>query len=269
MSPRAPSPWKEILANPGPDGHIVQLYQDDEFYGEAIAHFAAEGLAKGESIILVATAPHWVNISGRLASRGFSVQELFGRGQLTLLDADGTLPKFIVNNMPDAGIFKGLARATIEKARAGGKFPRVRWWGEMVNVLYVNGNGRGSTRLEELFGEVGREESVPVFCSFLMDKFDPKIYDGPLGDVCRTHAHLIPIDDEVRHRDIVDRAVAEVFGKIEGPLLRSMISQKARSGPVMPPSQALLLCLKEMQPHRFGDVLAAARKHEGTAGKTP
>ena len=35
--------WKALLANPGPDGHIVQLYQDADFYGEAISHFAAEG----------------------------------------------------------------------------------------------------------------------------------------------------------------------------------------------------------------------------------
>lgn len=32
-----PASWKELLANPGPDGHIVQLYQDVDFYGEAIS----------------------------------------------------------------------------------------------------------------------------------------------------------------------------------------------------------------------------------------
>src|ERR1700710_498332 len=82
------SDWKRLLAEPGPDGHIVQLYQDADFYGEAISHFAVEGLVRGESVILVATAPNWLNISRRLENKGFHPKELFDRGQLTLLDAD-------------------------------------------------------------------------------------------------------------------------------------------------------------------------------------
>jgi hypothetical protein len=256
--------WKELLASPGPDGHIVQLYQDDAFFGDAIAHFAAEGLARGESIILVATGPHWENVSGRLARKGLEVDDLRRRGQITLLDANRTLPTFLDHDMPDAKVFKDLARRTIQKARAGGRYPRVRWWGEMVNVLYEDGNGRGSTRLEELFDEVAHEESIAVFCSFSMDKFDRKIYDGPLGDVCRTHAHLIPAEDEVRYRACVDRAVADVLGTLEGPLLRSVLSWKGMSTG-MPAAQELLLALKEVVPDRFEGLLAAARRHDERA----
>src|SRR5688572_9947187 len=173
-----PRSWMQLLSEPGPDGHIVQLYQDPDFYGEAIRHFAAEGINKGESIILVATQPNWQNISGRLASKGFDTGELFSRGQLTLLDADQTLPKFMRDGTPDGKIFKSIAGQTIERARAGGKYPRVRWWGEMVNVLYLNGNPRGSNRLEELFDEVAHEHTIAIFCSFLMDKYDHSIYDS-------------------------------------------------------------------------------------------
>src|SRR5690242_3343304 len=127
MSRGIATSWRKLLAEPGENGHIVQLYQDDEFYGEAISHFAAEGLARGESIILVATEPHWKNISARLRGKGFNLEELFGQGQLTLLDADATLPKFMRGNTPDAGIFKPLAKQTIDRARAEGRYPRVRW----------------------------------------------------------------------------------------------------------------------------------------------
>ena len=242
------SPWRELLANPGPDGHIVQLYQDADFYGEAISHFAAEGIARGESIIIVATRPNWGNISGRLVGKGFSPDELFRRGQLTLLDAEATLPKFLVDDVPDARIFKPLAEATIERARAGGNFPRVRWWGEMVNLLYVVGNQSGSTRLEELFDQVAHEQSISIFCSFLMDKYDPRIYDTAFGDVCRTHAHVIPAEDYAMHRTVVDRAVGEVIGPIEGPLLRSLASWAPRHAHGMPASQSVLLWVKHAAP---------------------
>src|SRR5690349_14625340 len=117
MPARSTSPWRELLAEPGPDGHTVQLYQDPDFYGEAISHFAAEGFARGESIILVATASNWKNISGRLVAKSFDIEALQRQGQLTVLDADKTLPLFLSHQMPEAEKFKGIARATIRKAR--------------------------------------------------------------------------------------------------------------------------------------------------------
>lgn len=261
--------WRQLLAEPGEDGHIVQLYEDDDFYSEAISVFAAEGLVRGESIILVATQPHWQSISRRLHGKGFDTAQLFRDGQLTLLDADATLPRFMVGNRPDGDIFKPLARSTIEKARAGGKYPRVRWWGEMVNVLYVDGNVGGSNRLEEFFDQVAHEERIAIFCSFLMDKFDPSIYDEAFGNVCRTHSHVIPAEDYALHRQVVNRAVQDVIGELKGPTLQSLIAW-AGTPSRMPSSQALLLWVKERMPHSFAPVLARARQLEQElAGRAP
>jgi hypothetical protein len=255
--------WKDLLANPGPDGHIVQLYQDADFYGEAISHFAAEGLVRGESIILVATDPNWRNIAPRLESKGFQIADLFARGQLTLLDADETLPKFMAGGMPDGNIFKPLARETIEKARCGGKYPAVRWWGEMVNVLHVDGNGKASHRLEQFFDEVAHEESIAIFCSFLMDNYDPSIYDESLGNVCCTHSHLIPSDDYDRHREAVNKAIGDVLGPITGPLLNSLVTWAgAGAASAMPSSQAMLLWVKDTAPEYFGEVLEHAKRYD-------
>lgn len=262
MSDPISFPWKSLLANPGPAGHVVQLYQDDGFFGEAVSHFAIAGLLKQESIIIVATKPHWTNISGRLSSKGFDFDELRRRGQMILLDADETLPRFLDNNMPDARTFKGIAHATIDKARCGGRYPHVRWWGEMVNVLYVDGNSQGSNRLEELFDEVAHEKSIAIFCSFLMDKYDPKIYDGPLQNVCRTHAHLIPADNYEQHRRCVDRAVTQVFAGKENQFLDCLALSNFWACPGMPPAQALLLWLKKSLPHIADQVLTLARQYE-------
>lgn len=261
MSARATS-WKELLASPGPNGHIVQLYQDAEFHGEAIGHFAAEGLIGGESIVIVATAPNWAHLSVRLLSKGFDPDELIRRGQLVLLDAEATLATFMFGAMPDARRFKAVAEATIERARADGKFRRVRWWGEMVNLLYIDGNQSGSTRLDELFDDLRCEQSISILHSFLMDKYDPGIYDRAFGDVCRTHAQVIPVEDYAMHRQIVDRAVREVIGPIEGPLLKSLASWAQGRPSGMPSSQSVLLWIKDAVPTKFDEVLACARRHE-------
>jgi hypothetical protein len=135
----------------------------------------------------------------------------------------------------------------------------------MVNVLYVEGNPRGSDYLEELFDEVAHEENIAIFCSFLMDKFDPKIYDGAFGNVCRTHSHVIPVYDYAHHRLTVNRAVAEVVGEIKGPLLQSLVSWKGARTSLMPSSQALLMWVKEHLPKSFEPVLARARELEHEA----
>ena len=256
-----PASWRDLLADPGPAGHVVQLYQDEDFFGEAVAHFAAEGLAGNEAVILVATRSHWTNVSRRLATRGLDLDALFRRHQLTVLDADLTLPKFMAGNQPDARTFKDLAGQTIEKARAGGKFAGVRWWGEMVNVLYVGGNKRGSHRLEQLFDEVAHEQSIAIFCSFLMDKYDARIYDEDFGNVCGTHSHVIAAENVASHKEAVNRAIREVIGEIKGPLFRSLALWSGVPC-LMPSSQALLLWVKETLPVHFDEVIARSRAYD-------
>ena len=251
-----------MLSNPGPDGHIVQLYNDDDFYCEAISHFAAEGLVRGESVILVATPANWVNIARQLEGKGFNSSELFDKGQLTLLDANDTLPKFMKGGMPDGTIFKPIAADTIQKARCGGKFPRVRWWGEMVNVLYVEGREKASHQLEQFFDEVAHEQTVAIFCSFLMDQYDPRIYDETFNNVCLTHSHVIPMRNYDAHRHAVNAAITDIIGPIEGKQLRSLVNWSGKDTSGMPPSQAMLLWVRETMPDRFPRVLEKAKSYD-------
>jgi len=170
-------------------------------------------------------------------------------------------------SMPDGPLFLGIARNVISEARAGGKYPKVRWWGEMVNVLWERGDVAASMRLEDLFDQLAHQQEIAIFCSFLMDKFDPKIYDEAFGNVCSTHSHVIPADDYAAHRITVNRAVAEVIGDIRGPMLQKLVSWQGMPT-VMPSSQALLLWIREHLPAQFGAVLARARELELAHGKS-
>ena len=69
------------------------------------------------------------------------------RGQLTVVDADELLPRFMRAAMPDSPLFLGLAGDVIGQARAGGQYQKVRWWGEMVNVLWERGDVAASMNL--------------------------------------------------------------------------------------------------------------------------
>src|SRR5262245_21131524 len=112
-------PWDRVVADAGPCDHIVQLYQDQEFLNRAVCRFAGAALANGEGIILVPTLTHWNAIRPRLAAEGVDVEAARERGQLTVVDADELLPRFMRNAMPDSAVFLGLAADVIGQARAG------------------------------------------------------------------------------------------------------------------------------------------------------
>ncbi|MGZ4392719.1 MAG: MEDS domain-containing protein, partial [Gaiellaceae bacterium] len=184
-----------MVADAAPGEHIVQLYQDQDFLNRAVCRFAGAAIANGEGLILVPTLTHWNAFRPRLEAEGVDVEAARERGQLTIVDADECLPRFMRDGMPDSPVFLGLAADVIGRARAGGRYQKVRWWGEMVNVLWEQGNVAASMSLEDLFDQLGEEQDVALFCSFLMDNFDGEVHTHMLPRLGTNHSHLIPVED--------------------------------------------------------------------------
>src|SRR5262249_9773176 len=153
-----------------PPDHIVQLYQDEDFLGSAVCRFAVAALAKAESFVLVSTRPHWNAWRPRFEAQGVDVEAARQRGQLTVLDAEELLSRFMREGMPHPPTFLGLVTDVVQKARVGGRYPAVRLWGEMVNVLWERGNVAASMKLEDLYDQyVAKKQGVATMCAFLMD----------------------------------------------------------------------------------------------------
>ena len=149
-------PWYGLLTNAAPQDHIVQLYQDQQFLNRAVCRFAAAAIANGEGVILVPTVAHWDAFRPRLEDEGIDVKAAQSRGQLTIVDADDLLPTFMREAMPDSPVFLGLAADVISQAKGDGRYPKVRWWGEMVNLLWERGDVAASMALEDLFDELAQ-----------------------------------------------------------------------------------------------------------------
>src|SRR5687768_8916210 len=94
--------WDPVVANAAPRDHIVQLYQDQDFLNRAVCRFAAAALANGEGVILVPTLAHWDAFRPRQEAQGVDVTDAQRRGQLTIVDADELLPRFMRDGMPNA-----------------------------------------------------------------------------------------------------------------------------------------------------------------------
>jgi hypothetical protein len=254
------APWGGLLASAGPRDHIVQLYQDQEFLNRAVCRFAASAIANGEGVILVPTAAHWDAFRPRLEAEGVDTHAAQTCGQLTVVDADELLPQFMRDAMPEAPVFLGLAADVIAKARGGGQYPKVRWWGEMVNVLWERGDVAASMDLEDQFDRLAHEHEIAIFCSFVMDNFDGAVHSRMLPRLGQNHSHLIPVEDYARLERAVADALRETVGADEAQVLEQQLLSRAPSPFQMPRSQALLLALRETLPVVADSVLTRSRK---------
>lgn len=253
-------PWAGLLASAGPRDHIVQLYQDQQFLNRAVCRFAASAIANGEGVILVPTAAHWDAFRPRLEAEGVDVATAQDRGQLTVVDADELLPQFMRKAMPDAPLFLGLAGDTIARSRDGDRYPRVRWWGEMVNVLWERGDVAASMDLEDQFDRLAHDHEIAIFCSFVMDNFDGDVHARMLPRLGQNHSHLIPVQDYARLERAVSEALREIFGENEARVLEEQLAPRAAVAFQMPRAQALLLTLRDTLPRMADAVLARSRK---------
>ncbi|MGZ3349804.1 MAG: MEDS domain-containing protein, partial [Xanthobacteraceae bacterium] len=256
---RTPEPWDRVVTEAAPREHIVQLYQDQDFLNRAVCRFAGAALANGEGIILVPTLRHWNAFRPRLEAEGVDVDAARERGQLTVVDADETLPRFMRDGMPDSPVFLGLAAEVIRKARAGGRYKTVRWWGEMVNVLWERGDVAASMNLEDLFDQLGEEQNVALFCSFLMDNFDGEVHTHMLPRLGTNHSHLIPVEDYARLERAVADALRETVGADRARVLEDRLLSDYREPFNMPRGQALLLALRQFHPTVADPVLLRSR----------
>ena len=257
----SPEPWNGLLVSAGPRDHIVQLYQDQQFLNRAVCRFAAAAIANGEGVILVPTAAHWNAFRPRLENEGVDVTAAQERGQLTVVDSDELLPQFMCNAMPDAPVFLGLAGDVIAKARGGGRYPKVRWWGEMVNVLWEQGNVAASMNLEDQFDRLANEHEIAIFCSFVMDNFDGEVHSRMLPRLGQNHSHLIPVEDYARLERAVADALRDTVGSDEAHVLQEKLLSSYSEEFKMPRSQALLLALRESLPKVADSVLTRSRKY--------
>ena len=252
-------PWDHLLAHAAPRDHIVHLYQDQDFLNRVVCRFAAAALANGEGVILVPTQAHWDAFRPRLEAEGVDVESAQHRGQLNIVDADELLPRFMQHAMPDGPMFLGLAGEIIARTRSAGRYTNVRWWGEMVNVLWERGDVAASMNLEDLFDRVSQEQNVAVFCSFLMDNFNGDVHTRMLPRLGNNHSHLIPVEDYGRLESAVAEALRETVGPHEAVVLQDRLLSQYQAPFQMPPAEALLLALRQTLPTVAEAVLQKSR----------
>lgn len=253
--------WESVLDAPGACDHLVQLYTDDAFLARAVAHFVGAGFAAGEAVVIIATPEHLALFGERLPD----TQAALARGQLVFLDADDCLKTFTIDGMPDREAFVATITGVLQRVRATG-YPRMRLYGEMVNLLWQRDALDAAGRLEELWNDLLAVERLPLLCAYRIDNFDRYAHRHALAPIGKAHSHVIPVEHYDRLERAVDRAYADVFGgQGDARTLRELITATLGPTSAMPSAQAALLALRDINTHTADAVLDRAREYYAEA----
>lgn len=172
--------------------HAVQFYESEDFLRDSVAGFIGNGLVAGEPVIVIATEQHQSAFADALAARGLDVIEATSSGDLIVLDARETLATFMAGSMPDPERFLASVGGVIGKIARGRQ--QCRAYGEMVDVLWRDGNPEGAIRLEELWNDLAEHYTFNLLCAYPMGNFYSESHAAHFEHVCRTHSHVFPAE---------------------------------------------------------------------------
>jgi hypothetical protein len=186
-------PFSEI-EEPGRRGnHIVQFYEDDGFLAKTVAEFVGAGFAADQPALIIATPEHRDLITDRLSDHGLDISQIRNAGNLTMLDARETLDLFMVNGTPHRDRFRHtIGEALRASRRKSGSV--IRAYGEMVDILWKEGNTAAAIHLEELWNELAHTYEFSLLCTYAMGNFYKSADGHDFHAICQSHSHVRPTE---------------------------------------------------------------------------
>jgi hypothetical protein len=179
------SSWSELLDRAAPEEHVVQLYgRNDQLLTRNVSRYLAEGLRRGDALVVIATREHAGAITRALMLDGADADD-----RLIVLDARETLDRFLVDGQPDEHLFRDVVGGVLAEAHRRSAAGHVRAFGEMVGLLWVEGERAAAARLEEYWNDLLRGSACSLFCAYPIDIY----FDGDtagLDAVLGAHTHM-------------------------------------------------------------------------------
>jgi hypothetical protein len=172
--------------------HSVHFYDGEQALITRLRGVVATGLEMGNSVLIVATEEHRRELAKALTKRGVDMASYERKGVFVACDARETLATFMVDGRPDRARFLssvGTLLADAKRAaRSSGQGLTV--FGEMVAVLWEEGNRIAAFELETFWNDLLNDRAFHLHCAYPRSGFAPRDHDG-MAAICDVHSHVI------------------------------------------------------------------------------
>ncbi len=174
--------------------HFVQFYEEDPYLLDSLRTYLQAGYESGEPLVVIATGPHREGLEERLAAGGFDLAGALEKKRYVALDAAETLSKFMVDGRPDARLFAEVVGGALRGATSPGGATRVRAFGEMVGLLWAEGNRDAAVRVEQLWNDLAQSHDFSLLCAYPLGAFSHENHGKPFLEICGEHSRVVPAE---------------------------------------------------------------------------
>lgn len=249
----------DLLDQIEPEGHLVQLYgNDDRLLIRNVSRFLAEGLRRGDGLLVIAAPEHSGSIARQLRGEtGYSRAVLEGR--LVFLDAQSTLDRLSVDGQPDLELFRSVIGDAVKGVQSRAGHTGVRAYGEMVGLLWTAGQRAAAVQLEEYWNRLLHSSNISLFCAYPLDIFAEEFQVETIDALLCCHTHLVPVDEALD--SALERALNEVLGARAQGLRALMKANHRPSWGEVPRPEAIILWLRNNLPGSAKEIIHRARQY--------
>lgn len=174
-----------------PAVHSVQFYDTHEALIDRLCAVVCSGFLIGNAALIVATADHRKQLVKALDALKVDVRAYMREQQFTMCDAEETLARFMVNGLPDPQLFLSSVGQLVADAKQASRSQDqgLVVFGEMVSVLWDQGNREGALALERLWNDLLNERAFHLHCAYHRSLFAED--RSGLVSVCDFHSHIL------------------------------------------------------------------------------
>jgi hypothetical protein len=173
--------------------HAVEFYEDRAKFLDRLSDFIRSAINSGGACLVIATEANRQGLAQRLRASGLDLSRAVQKSQYLLLDAEATLARFMIDGWPDREAFFASIEPQLMHAKNSlgpdVKFPVA--FGEMVALLWNDGNRDAALRLEQLWNELARAHDFALRCAYPRECFASQIDQDYMTRICAEHSHVL------------------------------------------------------------------------------
>jgi DNA-binding NarL/FixJ family response regulator len=172
--------------------HDVTFYSDDQRFLSELTQFVAGALRSGSSAVIAATESHREGLLSRLRRHIVDIDAAVEQRRYIAVDAAHTLSTFMVNSMPDRGLFMktfgNLVHSAAKASKSGDSHVSV--FGECMHLTWAEGNSEAAIRMEEFGSELTRTFDADVLCGYFAGHAHQGMENHIYQRICAAHSSV-------------------------------------------------------------------------------
>ena len=145
-------------------GHDALLWRSEDAFGRRLAAYVADGITRGEAVLVATTPAHRALLEARLVGMGLDPVRLEAGGQYLILDSESLRRELDVDGHVSREAFARLVGQVIDGLER--RWLKFRVYGDIVDLFWRADQEERSLELEGCWSALLARRAFPLLCGY-------------------------------------------------------------------------------------------------------